>query len=81
MLPSAPWVGLVQTMIFVDRTHDDVHDAPSCDVSIDDEELEHGVAAIGSGAEELHRMRDLHMNLTENIDGAPSHGATRELAD
>ena len=63
-------------MIFVDRTHDDVRGAPSGELSTDGEQLEHFVVAIGSGAEELHRVRGLQRCLADNLDGGPSHGAT-----
>ena len=67
-------------MIFVDQTHDDVRGAPSGELSTDGEQLEHFVVAIGSGAEELHRVRGLQRSLADNLDGGPGQGAAHELA-
>ena len=67
-------------MIFVDRTHDDVCGTPSGELSIDGEQLEHFAVAIGSGAEELHRVRGLQRSLADNLDGGPGQGAAHELA-
>ena len=60
------------SVIFVDRTHDDVRVAPSSDVSTNGEELEHVAAVIGSGAEVLHRVRGLQRTLADNLDGGPA---------